>query len=576
MKVALLTAPGLSPFSPPLSVLSLASYLQLHGVDVLALDISIDFLHYALNPDSLAQRFVLSQKAARAILRHDNGPDTDLTARLRRLAASYDPILAFFRDAWTLDGWTPGGLRDCTKSVDAITDALFFLALPDREVTIGLDVKTSLRSFALRGISRRWKWNDHGSLFPGGALLAEYCRTRVLPALERFKPDLLGLSISYTAQAQTACEMLQSLAAGGRTPIVVGGSFFHYLWDHRKVTLAPDDASYSNVAAFLHPYGVLGEGERPLLELCRRLEKKKPPNDVAGLFYHDGPRVRLNEPGPPLHPDELPLIDLARLRMGKYLSPIRIAPLMTSRGCYWRRCAFCEHAEVIQSAWRESDPEVVCENIERYRNGHGVEFVMFCDESTSPKMLQSLIRLLPARRLGIEFATMARFEKAIAPMIGALSRAGCRFLSLGLESASQRVLNLMDKGITVDDAEAILTGCKQHGVMTEVFVMFGFPGETISEAAETLQFLEKHADSIYVLRATSCVIRPNSPMGRDLRRCPSANGRPMSASFARALALELSRNPALAGKVINGWGDDLRHEEFHIIRHLQGRARRGL
>ena len=230
------------------------------------------------------------------------------------------------------------------------------------------------------------------------------------------------------------------------------------------------------------------------------------------------------------------------------------------------------------------EPETVLKNLKIYKEKYGIEFVLFCDESISPRMLKKLCDLKMKERLDIGFGSMTRLEKRLLSLIEPISRAGCKFLSFGLESGCQRIVNLMEKGFIIEDAQKILEKCKKHNIMVELFIMFGFPTEKISEAVETINFLESNHDKIHVFRANPWVLRLNSPVGKNPQlfgieslvdyqmKYPGPYSHltedGICHGLAKGLINELERNKKLTDKMIKSVDEDFKHEEYYIIRYL--------
>jgi len=577
MKVALLSVPGLSPFSPPLSLLSLAAYLTNNGVDVTVIDVSIEYLHYRLDPDRSAGCFHVSTETARraSTIADMTGSDLSFRDRVARIAEQQQQILERLRAVWRPTGFLLNRTaRDFCEVIDAVSDTLFFLSLP---------LRTPSGSPHGNALSLNRPWVCGSFSLRGPDPFAEYCESVLIPMLRKSAPDLAGVSFSYAIQAKNGLTLIDEIVRNLKVPVVVGGSLFYYLSSAGANPDGGNSEALQRMAAFLRPFGVLGEGEKPFLQLCRRIENGQTTTDIPGLAWRRGEQVCFSKPSVPVDMVELPPIELDQVPIGqKYLSPIRMAPLMTSRGCYWNQCSFCDHAGVIGSKWREMHPERVYRNLERYSQKYGIEFVLFCDESTSPRMLKGLGELISSNQLAILYGGMARFEKSLLTLINASAAAGCRFLAFGLESACQRIVHLMNKGFLVEDAEQVLLMCKRHNITVQLFTMFGFPTEKLSEAEETINFMERNHDRFGTFRAVPWFFRDSSPIGRNPQlfglESQSASGTDEGSRFrlregisqevAAALIRELGHNDRLKGKMIGNAQDDLRQEEYHIIRCL--------
>jgi hypothetical protein len=121
----------------------------------------------------------------------------------------------------------------------------------------------------------------------------------------------------------------------------------------------------------------------------------------------------------------------------------------------------------------------------------------FVDESIPVRTLSLLADGILSENFDIRWAAEVRFEKKFTPeLCHDLYRAGCRMLAFGLESGCQRVLDFMNKGITIETASHVLGYTAEAGIWNHVFFFFGFPTETLKEAQETLQFIKNNRDVI--------------------------------------------------------------------------------
>jgi len=588
LKVVLLSLPGLSVFAPPLSLLSLTNYLKNNDIEVFPIDVSIEFFHDCLNPDILCKRYPISLKIANTLLEQNNivkDSSSQLYSQLTEWVDDYDGIIDALREVWTTEGFNLENVDNFSNTIDMINKALFFLFLPFGTFNLNININKKPLSWYPNKISIHKRWDNSKLIYSQKNPIIQYYKNKLIPALKKHQPDLIGISFSYISQAQNGYVMIRELVKHLNVPIVVGGSFFYYLCELKQKKIDSNHSLFHKIVPFLYPYGILGEGEEPLLQLCQAIEQKHSIRDIPNLFYLEKETISFHREAPPMQSNKLPLIELNQFSIGKkYITPIRIAPLMTSRGCYWNRCTFCDHANVIGNRWREIEPEETLKNLKIYKEKYGIEFVLFCDESTSPKMLQRLSQLIIKEKLNIHFGTMSRLEKKLLTLIKPLSQAGCRFLSFGLESGCQRVINLMDKGFLIEDAQKIIDECNNHDIMVELFIMFGFPTEKLSESLETINFLESNHDKIHVFRANPWSLKLHSSIANNLSqysikeipghriRSDDYNSYHLEAGISHRLSRELinemQRNKKLKNKIIHSTVLDFKQEEYHIINYL--------
>jgi radical SAM superfamily enzyme YgiQ (UPF0313 family) len=184
------------------------------------------------------------------------------------------------------------------------------------------------------------------------------------------------------------------------------------------------------------------------------------------------------------------------LPLHEYLSPGFILPYSGSSGCYWNRCSFCPETA-------EDNPYIPVPGERAMVDLNGLTsklkpvLIHLLDNSVSP----ALMRAFTERPVGVPWYGFARIDHDLADMdyCMALKRSGCAMLKLGLESGDQTVLDRMRKGIERETASQALKNLRKAGIASYVYLLFGTPGETITEARRTLDFVVNHRDAITFL-----------------------------------------------------------------------------
>ena len=176
-----------------------------------------------------------------------------------------------------------------------------------------------------------------------------------------------------------------------------------------------------------------------------------------------------------------------------YLSPGRILPYSASSGCWWNRCSFCpEKAE--KNPYVPIPINKVMNDLNALVIKTRPALVHLLDNSISPALLKKLAE----NPLGVPWYGFARISEILTDtdLCRALKRSGCVMLKLGLESGDQGVLDRMQKGIDLETASRVLKALKKAGIAAYVYLLFGTPAETLSEARNTLGFVARHKDEI--------------------------------------------------------------------------------
>jgi radical SAM superfamily enzyme YgiQ (UPF0313 family) len=195
-------------------------------------------------------------------------------------------------------------------------------------------------------------------------------------------------------------------------------------------------------------------------------------------------------------------------QLQKYFSPGPILPYSASTGCYWSQCAFCpEKAEGTH--YQPISKDIIAGELNKLSAKTQAVLIHLVDNALSPAMMAKLSANPP----DIPWYGFARLTKHLSQpdFCQALSRSGCVMLKLGLESGSQKVLDSMHKGNTLECSSAALQALKKAGIGTYVYVLFGTPWETEIEANETLQFVANHSPYIDFLNIAVFNLPVNSP-----------------------------------------------------------------
>jgi radical SAM superfamily enzyme YgiQ (UPF0313 family) len=233
---------------------------------------------------------------------------------------------------------------------------------------------------------------------------------------------------------------------------------------------------------------------------------------VPGAVYFKGGKVEKVCKSFPKDIDHYGAPNFSDLDLRKYYSPEPVVPLLLSRGCYWRRCTFCVHYRSAGLTYRMHTMDFTIEMLRDFV-AKGVRNFAFIDEMISPKHFTWLAAGIKEAKLDIAYYALSKPTKEFTPEIFAVMReSGCKYLLWGLESGSQRVLNLMDKGTKVPEVSQTLRNAHAAGIANHVFMICGFPTETEEEYAQTIQFLDENKDYIYAVHRGPFSLEPESPI----------------------------------------------------------------
>ncbi len=298
------------------------------------------------------------------------------------------------------------------------------------------------------------------SRYPENNPFYPYFKNRLETLFEKEQPSVVGFSMNYLSQALCTFAMLGFIRRQwpGLT-LVLGGGLISS-WMQRP--------GWQNPFGDLVDHLVEGPGEAALLSLLGT------PGAQASLPEHYRPDY-----GP------FPLAD--------YLAPGPILPYSASTGCYWNRCTFCpERAE--GHPYVAVPVDRVIEDLKVLVERTRPTLIHLLDNAVSPALMEALVEQPP----GVDWYGFARISRRLADLdfCRALRRSGCVMLKVGLESGDQAVLDAEHKGLDLALASRALRNLKKAGIAAYVYLLFGTPSESLTEARATLDFTVRHSGAI--------------------------------------------------------------------------------
>ena len=213
----------------------------------------------------------------------------------------------------------------------------------------------------------------------------------------------------------------------------------------------------------------------------------------------------VNYPHPDIPHPEVGTPDYSDLKLGDYLSVIEVLnpmhrlwsdgrwnKLTVAHGCYWKRCSFCDVTLDYIGRYEAAPATLLVDRIEQIVAQTGQTGFHFVDEAAPPLALRDLAIELLRRRVSISWWGNIRFEKTFTPdLCRLLAASGCIAISGGLEVASDRLLALMEKGVTIAQVARVTQGFTAAGVLVHAYLMYGFPTQTTQETVDALEVVRQ-------------------------------------------------------------------------------------
>ena len=322
-------------------------------------------------------------------------------------------------------------------------------------------------------------------------ILDQRAKPITLDALrELISSDLICVGISSMSGTQirnalSLARMVRELT-GGSVPIVWGGT---------HPSLLPEQTLENEFVDIV----VNGEGDESFLELVQALEKSQPLSDIKGILYTDGPKVVNTGTRPALDIETLLPVPWDLVNVEDYIHrdmylrhKNRVLDLgQTSRGCPFD-CGFCSSAEIRGRKWRAMSPEksldMIEDGVRRFKTDgfwlRDDEF--YIKRKRAIAICEGLIDLDLNQSFYTAGIRCDVFLKSTDQDIETMARAGCHTIRFGAESGSQRVLDLMQKGITPEQTLEVNRRVKKYGIIPVFSMIIGYPTETFAEMNQTI------------------------------------------------------------------------------------------
>lgn len=251
----------------------------------------------------------------------------------------------------------------------------------------------------------------------------------------------------------------------------------------------------------------LDDGEITLLNLVEYLEDKRPQSLLKRTFMRvDGQVTYINNSlnndikqayvgtpdytGLPLK-DYLSVIEIAN-PMHRLWSDGRWNKLTLAHGCYWGKCTFCDISLDYIKNYEVASANTIVDRMEALIQQTGEQGFHFVDEAAPPAMMQAIALEILRRNLTVTWWANIRFEKNFTgDLCKLLASAGCIAVSGGLEVASDRLLKLIDKGVTVEQVTTVADNFTESGIMVHAYLMYGFPTQTDQETIDSLEVVRQ-------------------------------------------------------------------------------------
>ena len=329
-------------------------------------------------------------------------------------------------------------------------------------------------------------------------LMDEHLRSLTIEQIEKHQPNLVLLSVPFPGSVYAALRIAQVIKE--KYPLIkiaLGGG---YVNTELRELNEPRVFDYVD-------FITLDSGERPLLALIEHLNGQRGISRLVRTYIRNEKGqvqyIQWAEPDVPF--EEVGTATWDGLPLGSYLSLLdmlnpmhrlwsdgRWNKLTVAHGCYWKKCSFCDVSLDYISRYETASASLLVDRIEQIVAETGQTGFHFVDEAAPPKILKALAEELIRRQVVISWWGNIRFEKTFTPELAdLLAQSGCIAMSGGLEVASDRLLALMEKGVTVEQVARVTKSFSDVGILVHAYLMYGFPTQTVQETIDSLEYVRQ-------------------------------------------------------------------------------------
>lgn len=316
--------------------------------------------------------------------------------------------------------------------------------------------------------------------------------------IQKVQPKLVCISVPFPGNLYTSLRCGQWIKQHHPSiKVAMGGGFAN-----------TELRSLSDPRVFeFYDFITLDDGEAPIEILIDHIDGKKEVHELKRCFtLLNGVVTYMNES---IYPDykqhQLGTPDYEGLLLDKYISVIELVNPMHSlwsdgrwnkltmaHGCYWGKCTFCDISLDYIKTYEPATANLLVDRMEIMIAQTGQNGFHFVDEAAPPALMKALAIEIIRRKLVVSWWANVRFEKSFTQDLCLLLKAsGCIAVSGGLEVASDRLLDLIQKGITVAQVAKVSKHFNDAGIMVHAYLMYGFPTQTVQETVDSLEMIRQ-------------------------------------------------------------------------------------
>lgn len=315
--------------------------------------------------------------------------------------------------------------------------------------------------------------------------------------MELYNPKLVAISTPFPGTLLSALRIGEYVKQNySGVTVAIGGGY---------VNTELRDVEESEIFDFVD-FILYDDGELPLASLIDYLEGRISREQIVRAKYRVGNVVVSSEDWDSnVEEESKPIPDFSGLQLDSYMSLIEVTnpmhklwsdqrwnKLTVAHGCYWAKCAFCDTKLDYIGRYNAPKASTVVDRMESIMAETGCSGFHFTDEALPPKLLKEIAQEILSRGLVVSYWGNIRFEKSYTCEVAKLlASSGCIAVSGGLEVASDRILKLINKGVTIEQAALSMAAFSDAGIMVHCYLMYGFPTQSLSECVDSMEIVRQ-------------------------------------------------------------------------------------
>ncbi len=327
-------------------------------------------------------------------------------------------------------------------------------------------------------------------------LFKDWEQNFIIKKITEFNPELIGFSVYGEEQKNWTYQFVPTLKKLTNAKIVLGGH------EITALRTAVDD-KFKNTLRYNSDIFIYGPGETAF----KMLAKREPLENIPNIIYLDeNNQIQINKEEPISHL-QFYKPNYAGINFDNYFLPKPILSVESARGCYWNKCDFCTFIDCIN--YKEKPVDLVIEELKEYVYKYGINNFFFVDSCVLKDYAEEFARKVIENKLEINYTRWLRFEKEFDyDFFKLMYDSGLKLIYWGLESGSDRILKLYNKGTNSETNAKLLKIAKSANIYNFCFVMYNLLGETKEDLDLTKKFVTDNYENIdYVETNHFAIIR---------------------------------------------------------------------